>query len=321
MRASFKAHQELSAATTTSADRSKIIRLRRPKLTLTRWITPVCSRRPPLSVKKRTPAYGGPFFANPRPSTHDSSPERLRGIPGKTKRRTRPNQRLQPPRKPPQTLYTADERRSVLRAMKPMPPRGASPSALISHRVGRRGQHPRLLQFGSDDYDNGKKNVVIFSGDIGRYNQPILKTIHPRPPQTPTCSSANPLMAIANTDPAIQPNLAARGKSRGQARRLHSRPRPSPSDARKPLCITCASLEDQQRIRGFRLRGQAPMALSATDLIFKICEDHDLEFSRGRYNGKGDPLDVHQFHLTRRRRIETNQQRKDALHHYLRKRP
>src|SRR5260370_28500291 len=42
------------------------------------------------------------------------------------------------------------------------------------------------------------------------------------------------------------------------------------------------------------------MALSATDLYLKHKEDHDLEFARLEgSDGKGDPLNVHEFHLTR----------------------
>jgi len=42
------------------------------------------------------------------------------------------------------------------------------------------------------------------------------------------------------------------------------------------------------------------MALSATDLYLRHREDHDLEFSRLEgSDGKGDPLNVHEFHLTR----------------------
>ena len=45
----------------------------------------------------------------------------------------------------------------------------------------------------------------------------------------------------------------------------------------------------------------SPMALSATDLYVKYREDHDQEYSRRwkRNDGKGDPLNVHEFHLTR----------------------
>jgi metallo-beta-lactamase family protein len=41
------------------------------------------------------------------------------------------------------------------------------------------------------------------------------------------------------------------------------------------------------------------MALSATDLYVRHKEDHDLDFSRLESGGNGDPLNVHQFHLTR----------------------
>src|SRR5258708_7902896 len=58
-------------------------------------------------------------------------------------------------------------------------------------------------------------------------------------------------------------------------------------------------LEDQQRIPRLPVYVDSPMALSATDLYLKYKEDHDLDYSRVDNNGKGDPLDVHQFHLTR----------------------
>jgi metallo-beta-lactamase family protein len=42
------------------------------------------------------------------------------------------------------------------------------------------------------------------------------------------------------------------------------------------------------------------MALNATDLYLKHKEDHDLEYAREEgSDGKGDPLSVHEFHLTR----------------------
>jgi metallo-beta-lactamase family protein len=58
-------------------------------------------------------------------------------------------------------------------------------------------------------------------------------------------------------------------------------------------------LENQQRIPRLPVYIDSPMALSATDLYLKYARDHDLEFTRVDDNGKGDPLDVHQFHLTR----------------------
>src|SRR6266478_2843386 len=47
------------------------------------------------------------------------------------------------------------------------------------------------------------------------------------------------------------------------------------------------------------LRAMKPMARSATDLYLKHTEDHDLDYTREDSGGKGDPLGVHQFHLTR----------------------
>src|SRR5258708_22563709 len=58
-------------------------------------------------------------------------------------------------------------------------------------------------------------------------------------------------------------------------------------------------LENQQRIPRLPVYVDSPMALSATDLYLKYAQDHDLEFTHVDDNGKGDPLDVHQFHLTR----------------------
>jgi metallo-beta-lactamase family protein len=57
-------------------------------------------------------------------------------------------------------------------------------------------------------------------------------------------------------------------------------------------------LEDQQRIPKIPVYVDSPMALSATDLYLKHKEDHDADFVHGDQNG-GDPLIVHNFHLTR----------------------
>src|ERR1700751_1398548 len=57
-------------------------------------------------------------------------------------------------------------------------------------------------------------------------------------------------------------------------------------------------LEDQQRIPRIPVYVDSPMALSATDLYVKHKEDHDVEFSKLE-QGSGDPLSVHNFHLTR----------------------
>src|SRR5258708_14946443 len=58
--------------------------------------------------------------------------------------------------------------------------------------------------------------------------------------------------------------------------------------------------EKKKRIPPLPVYVDSPMALSATDLYVKHKEDHDLEFTREEgSDGKGDPLNVHEFHLTR----------------------
>jgi metallo-beta-lactamase family protein len=59
-------------------------------------------------------------------------------------------------------------------------------------------------------------------------------------------------------------------------------------------------LEDQQRIPRLPVYVDSPMALDATDLYLKHKEDHDLQYVQEEgTDGKGDPLNVHEFHLTR----------------------
>src|ERR1700751_2272474 len=58
-------------------------------------------------------------------------------------------------------------------------------------------------------------------------------------------------------------------------------------------------LEDEQKIPRVPVYGDSPMALSATDLYVKYHEDHNLDFTKLESSGDHDPLNVHEFHLTR----------------------
>ena len=58
-------------------------------------------------------------------------------------------------------------------------------------------------------------------------------------------------------------------------------------------------LEDDGKIPHVPVYVDSPMALSATDLYIKYKDDHDLDFSRLESTGDHDPLNVHEFHLTR----------------------
>jgi len=242
--------------------------------------------------------YGGPIFANPatidlttlllKDSAHlqEDDAERAR-----TKGYSRHAN--------PQPLYTADDVDPVLRAMKPMPRKGGfdiSPEFHIeSYDAGHiLGSSSLVLTI----TDNGKKNVVIFSGDIGRYNQPILND-----PSTPAANADVLLCESTYGDREHEPGdpaeLLAAVVNR-VAKRGGSIVVPAFAIGRaQTFMYYLRQLEDQQRIPRLPVYVDSPMALSATDLYVKYREDHDLEFSREDNNGKGDPLDVHQFHLTR----------------------
>jgi metallo-beta-lactamase family protein len=59
-------------------------------------------------------------------------------------------------------------------------------------------------------------------------------------------------------------------------------------------------LENQHRIPILPVYVDSPMALNATDLYLKYKDDHDKDYVQVEgTDGKGDPLNVRQFHLTR----------------------
>jgi metallo-beta-lactamase family protein len=186
-----------------------------------------------------------------------------------------------------------------LRAMKAMPRSGGfdvSPEFHIdSYDAGHiLGSSSLVLTI----TENGKKTVVVFSGDIGRYDQPILND-----PVTPP-ANADVLLCESTYgdrdheagDPAeLLAAIVNRVAKRGGVIVI-----PAFAIGRtQTFMYYLRQLEDQQRIPRLPVYVDSPMALSATDLYLKHTEDHDLEFARENGNGKGDPLDVHQFHLTR----------------------
>src|SRR5882762_9966755 len=198
-----------------------------------------------------------------------------------------------------QPLYTSEDVDPALRAMKPMPRSGGfdiSPEFHIdSYDAGHiLGASSLVLTIN----ENGKKTVVIFSGDIGRYDQPILND-----PTTPPVNADVLLCESTYGDRDHEPGdpaeLLAAIVNR-VAKRGGSIVIPAFAIGRaQTFMYYLRQLENQQRIPRLPVYVDSPMALSATDLYLKYAQDHDLEFTRIADNGKGDPLDVHQFHLTR----------------------
>jgi len=199
----------------------------------------------------------------------------------------------------PRPLYTANDVDPALRLLKPMPRTGGfdiSPEFHIeSYDAGHiLGSSSLVLTI----TESAKKIVVIFSGDIGRYNQPILND-----PVTPP-AAANVLLCEStygdrehpDGDPAeLLAQIVNRVSKRGGSIII-----PAFAIGRtQTFMYYLRQLEDQQRIPRLPVYVDSPMALSATDLYVKHKEDHDQDFVREEAGGKGDPLNVHQFHLTR----------------------
>ncbi len=196
-------------------------------------------------------------------------------------------------------LYTTEDVDPALQRMKPMPRSGPFDISPEFHIVSYDAGH--ILGSSSLELtitEGAKKTIVVFSGDVGRYDQPILND-----PITPP-SKADVLLCEStygdrDHEGGDAAELLAEIVNR-VAQRGGSIVIPAFAIGRtQTFMYYLRQLEDQQKIPKLPVYVDSPMALSATDLYLKYKEDHDLEYVREESGGKGDPLDVHQFHLTR----------------------
>jgi metallo-beta-lactamase family protein len=249
----------------------------------------------PVLVKD---GFRGPIFANP--ATIDLTGILLKDSAHLQQEETENAQRNKWSRHPdPVALYGPDDVDPVLNLLKPMPRSGSFDISPEFHVTSYDAGH--ILGSTSLELiinENGKKIVVVFSGDVGRYDQPILKdpVTPPSKADVLLCESTYGDREHAEGDAA---ELLA-GVVNRVAKRGGSIVIPAFAIGRtQTFMYYLRQLEDQQRIPRLPVFVDSPMALSATDLYLKYKEDHDLEYSREDSDGKGDPLDVHEFHLTR----------------------
>src|SRR6516162_4439402 len=199
----------------------------------------------------------------------------------------------------PRALYTSDDVEPVLRLLRPMPRNGGFDISSEFHIESYDAGH--ILGSSSLEltiHENGKKTVAVFSGDIGRYDQPILND--PVPPVTKQidvllCESTYGDREHEAGDPLqVLGDIVNRVVKRGGSIVI-----PAFAIGRtQTFMYYLRQLENLQRIPKVPVYVDSPMALSATDLYLKHKEDHDVQFGRDEQNG-GDPLNVHEFHLTR----------------------
>ena len=199
----------------------------------------------------------------------------------------------------PRALYTSDDVEPVLRLLRPMPRNGGFDISPEFHIESYDAGH--ILGSSSLEltiHESGKKMVMVFSGDIGRYDQPILND--PVPPVTKQidvllCESTYGDRDHEAGDPLqVLGDIVNRVVKRGGSIVI-----PAFAIGRtQTFMYYLRQLENLQRVPKVPVYVDSPMALSATELYLKHNEDHDLQFSRDEQNG-GDPLSVHEFHLTR----------------------
>jgi len=200
--------------------------------------------------------------------------------------------------KPPLPLYTTGDALQALKQFNVIP---RADSFTISPRFTVRG-HDAGHILGSSWLEltiteNGKQTLIVFSGDIGRYGEPILND--PEPPTRADfllCESTygdrdHPSGSVADELASIVNDTAKRGGAIVI---------PAFAVGRTQLLMYyLRQLESQQRIPRLPVFVDSPMAISVTGMYVKHPEDHDLEFTKEEREGNRDPLNVHEVHMTR----------------------
>src|ERR1700678_1867025 len=145
--------------------------------------------------------------------------------------------------------------------------------------------------------ENGKQMAVVFSGDVGRYDQPILND--------PTAPSRADFLLCESTygdrdhpDGSVADALAEvinRVAKRGGAVVI-----PSFAVGRtQTLMYYLRQLNEAKRIPQLPVYVDSPMAINVTDIYARHHEDHDLDFTKREEAPSGDPLNLREVKMTR----------------------
>jgi metallo-beta-lactamase family protein len=143
--------------------------------------------------------------------------------------------------------------------------------------------------------ENGKKTVVLFSGDVGRYDQPILKN----PEAPPRCDVLLCESTYGDRDhPAGSPEDALADVVNRVAKRGGVIVMPAFAVGRtQTIMYIIRELENGNRIPRLPVFVDSPMAISVTGIYMRHKEDQDQAFLEELKNG--NPLDAHTVHYMR----------------------
>jgi metallo-beta-lactamase family protein len=189
----------------------------------------------------------------------------------------------------PLPLYSPEDVQPVLKALKEIPraaPFTISPQfTVLPHNAGH------ILGASSLELtitENGKKTVVLFSGDVGRYDQPILKD----PEAPPRCDVLLCESTYGDREhPSDSPEDALADVVNRVVKRGGQIVIPAFAvDRTQTIMYIIRKLEVANRIPRLPVYVDSPMAISVTGLYLRHHEDHDLEFTADEKSG--NPLDA-----------------------------
>jgi metallo-beta-lactamase family protein len=199
---------------------------------------------------------------------------------------------------PPLPLYTVVESQQALQEFREIPRADAfTISPQFSVRPHDAGHILGSSWLELTITENGKQTLVVFSGDVGRYDQPILND-----PESPTradfllCESTYGDRDHASGSVAdVLADVISRAAKRGGAVVIPA----FAVDRTQLLMYYLRELEDEQRIPRLPVYIDSPMAINVTSLYDSHHEDHKLQFEREEQSGNHDPLNLHEVHMTR----------------------
>jgi len=200
--------------------------------------------------------------------------------------------------KPPLPLYTVADAQAALTRFQEIPrkdPFTISPQFTVKPTDAGHILGSSSLQIAITE--NRKSAVVVFSGDVGRYDQPILNDPEPiakadyilcestygdrdHPKDSPYDAIAAIVNRVAKRGGAIVIPAFAVGRT-------------------QTLMYILRQLEERQQIPKLPTFIDSPMAINVTDLYVRHKEDHSLKFTHEEQTGNHDPLNTHEVHMTR----------------------
>jgi metallo-beta-lactamase family protein len=196
----------------------------------------------------------------------------------------------------PLPLYSQEDVEPVLKAFREIP--RSDPFTISPQFTVRPHDAGHILGSASLELtitENGKKTVVLFSGDIGRYGQPILKN----PEAPPRCDVLLCESTYGDREhPSDSPEDALADVVNRVAKRGGVIVIPAFAVGRtQTIMYIIRELENANRIPRLPVFVDSPMAISVTGLYLRHHEDHDLTFTQEENNG--NPLDAHTVHYMR----------------------